>query len=265
MYSFQMVKIIIQVCASLVILYGIACLALYFFQRSLIYFPQPNLYGSAAASQVVQVPDAKIYLTTAATTKTKALIYFGGNAEDVSAQLSALTTLLPDYALYLVHYRGYGASSGRPSEQALHQDALEVYKSVSARHTDIAVIGRSLGSGVAVRLASLRPITRLILVTPYDSIEALASQRYAVFPVGLLLKDKFESWRDAPQIKVPTAVFIAAHDQVIPHQHTQRLLTFFQSGMVTVSMIPNCDHNSIASQPQYLAQLRTALSSASSL
>ena len=86
------------------------------------------------------------------------LLYFGGNAEDVSYNLPSLSTAFSDYAIYLMHYRGYGGSSGKPSEAALVADALALFDKVNTEHQNITVVGRSLGSGVAVHLASLRPV-----------------------------------------------------------------------------------------------------------
>jgi pimeloyl-ACP methyl ester carboxylesterase len=114
----------------------------------------------------------------------KALIYFGGNAEDVSRSLPGLSQAFPDYALYLLHYRSYGGSSGTPSEEAIQRDATALFDRAHAEHPQTVVIGRSLGSGVAVRLASQRPASRLILITPYDSFQEIAASHYPALPSG---------------------------------------------------------------------------------
>ena len=93
-----------------------------------------------------------------------------------------------------------------------------------ARHSQITVIGRSLGSGIATYLASQRPVSRLLLITPYDSIANVAAGRLPMFPVHWLLLDKYESWRYAPQITAPTRILAAEHDDVIPRLHTDALL-----------------------------------------
>jgi pimeloyl-ACP methyl ester carboxylesterase len=117
--------------------------------------------------------------------------------------MPALSVAFPDRAIYLLHYRGYGGSSGTPSEKALFADALTLFDEVRTKHSSVDVVGRSLGSGVAVYVASLRPVARLVLVTPFDSLEGLAALRFPYVPVKWLLRDKFESWRFAPQVTAP--------------------------------------------------------------
>lgn len=114
----------------------------------------------------------------------KALIYFGGNAEDVSLSLPLFSKAFPEYAIYLLHYRGYGGSSGTPSETALRDDAHALFDKVYTEHPSTVVIGSSLGTGVAVHLASQRPASRLILIMSYDSIQDIAAFRFPYIPVS---------------------------------------------------------------------------------
>jgi pimeloyl-ACP methyl ester carboxylesterase len=103
------------------------------------------------------------------------------------AQPAFIQRSVSDYAVYLLNYRGFGGSGGSPSEEAIAEDALALFDQVYASHPQIAVVGRSLGSGVAVRLASQRPVQQLILVTPYNSLEEIAEQQYPWLPVKWLL------------------------------------------------------------------------------
>ena len=158
--------------AIVLLLYGAACVALFSFQRSLIYFPQPSAFDTPSTTLTLPVPGAELVVSIRPHAGQKALIYFGGNAEDVSSNLSSFSGAFPDYAIYLLHYRGYGGSSGKASEEMLHADAQALFDKVHAQHPNIAVVGRSLGSGVAIRLASQRPVSRLVLVTPFDKGQA---------------------------------------------------------------------------------------------
>ncbi|MDB5869019.1 MAG: hypothetical protein JWP96_1351 [Polaromonas sp.] len=239
--------------------YGGICAALYAFQRSLIYFPQSAVLAEPAATLKLAVADAQLRVSVRPHDGPKALIYFGGNAEDVSLNLPSFSRAFPDRALYLLHYRGYGGSSGTPSEERLQRDAQALFDKVQAAHSDIAVVGRSLGSGVAVRLASQRPVSRLVLVTPYDSLQALAAQQFPWFPVRWLLADKFESWRYAPLIRVPTLLLAAEFDEVIPRASTERLRASLGGGMASLVVIPGTGHNTISNDPQYLEVIRAAL------
>jgi len=239
-------------------LYLTGCAWLYTMQRSLLYYPTPEHPFDPARATTLDVGDATLRIATHAHEGSEAVLYFGGNAEDVALTLPQLERLLPDRALFLMHYRGYGGSTGSPREKELHSDALALYESVHRAHPHISVIGRSLGSGIALRLATERPVDRLILITPYDSIANVAQTHYPYVPIGLLLKDRYESWKLAPQIKVPTTVLVAAHDDVIPRKHSNALMKAFMPGIATQHVIPETDHNTISGSAMYETLLRDA-------
>jgi uncharacterized protein len=234
------------------------CAILYFFQRSLIFFPQPRAYGSPATRATLERPGVSLSLSVRPRQGPNALIYFGGNAEDVSRSLPELAKAFPEHSIYLLHYRGYGESSGEPSEKAIHGDALALFDKVHAEHANITIVGRSLGSGVATRLASERPVAHLVLVTPFNSLQELAASHYPYFPVRWLLKDKFESWRYAARVTAPTLLVAAEHDEVIPRSSTEALFHHFLPGIAKMKIIPGTGHNSISDSSEYLPLLRTA-------
>ncbi len=238
--------------ALIVALYLALCAALFVFQRSLIYFPRPAAVEAADARLKLSMPDADVWVTTRACAGPRAVIYFGGNAEDVSRNLPGFAEAFPDDALYFLHYRGFGGSGGSPSEEAIAKDALALFDQVYASHPQIAVVGRSLGSGVAVRLASQRPVQQLILVTPYNSLEEIAEQHYPWLPVKWLLRDRFESGRYAAHIRVPTLLLAASDDEVIARASTERLLDSFPKGVAVLKVVPDSGHNSISERREYL-------------
>ncbi|CAN5573034.1 alpha/beta hydrolase [soil metagenome] len=252
----RLVKILLVV---LVVGYFGICGALYVFQRSLIYHPVPRLTPDSTTIVTLEVGGEKVLVSARPHDGPKAIIYFGGNSEDVSARMPAFSEAFPDHAIYLMHFRGYGGSSGKPTEEGLVADSLALFDKVRTDHPEITVIGHSLGSGVAVHLASLRPASRLILVTPYDSLVEIAARRFPIFPVSLIMTDKFESWRYAPAVTVPTLIIAAENDEVIPRENTDRLFTRFADGVATFKVIANTDHNSISRSPEYLRLLRTRL------
>lgn len=247
-----MSRTLMSLVALIVAVYLVLCAALFFFQRSLIYFPQPNAVTSADSRMTLSMPEAQISLITRERVGPRALIYFGGNAEDVSRNLPEFAEAFPEYAVYLLNYRGFGGSSGSPSEAAIAEDALALFDQVYASHPQISLIGRSLGSGVAVRLASQRPVQNLILVTPYNSLEEIATRQYPWVPVQWLLKDRFESGKYAAHIRVPTLLLAASDDEVIPRASTQRLLENFPQGVAMLRVVPDSGHNSISDRAQYL-------------
>jgi pimeloyl-ACP methyl ester carboxylesterase len=254
-----MSRTLMSLVALIVAVYLVLCTALFFFQRSLIYFPQPNAFTNTDSQLTLSMPDAQVSVLTRERVGPRALIYFGGNAEDVSRNLPEFAEAFPDYAVYLLNYRGFGGSGGSPSEAAIAEDALALFDQVYASHPQVAVVGRSLGSGVAVRLASQRPVQQLILVTPYNSLEEIASRQYPWVPVKWLLKDRFESGKYAAHIRVPTLLLAASDDEVIPRASTQRLLKSFPQGVAVLRVVPDSGHNSISDRAQYLQWMADVL------
>lgn len=237
--------------------YLLACVALYLAQRALIYHPVPARIPAAYPLLRIEGDGATLAITTKPAPGRRALLYFGGNAEDVTASLPELARDFPGRALYLMHYRGYGASTGRPSESALQADALALFDTVRATHPEILVVGRSLGSGIAVRLASLRPVQALVLVTPYDSLREIAARQFPMFPVRWLLKDSYDSVIHAPAVIAPTLLLAAEHDEVIPAESTARLAASFRPGVARLEVIAGTGHNTISLSPAYAAALRS--------
>lgn len=235
------------------------CALLFIFQRSMIYYPQPRARGEASATLPLSVPGAELLVSVRAHDGPRAIVYFGGNGEDVTYNLPAFSAAFRDHALYLMNYRGYGGSSGKPREADLQQDALALFDYVRARHSNVTIMGRSLGSGIAIRLASQRDAERLVLITPYSSIVEIGARQFPIFPVKLLMRDKYESWRYAQGIGVPTTVVVAEGDEIIPRASSEDLYARFRPGIATLRVIPEVGHNTLSASPLYLETLQAAL------
>lgn len=237
------------IAVTLAIGYALICLLMWFGQRWLIYFPQPR--QSHVPAMVIESHGERLVVSTRPADGGDAVIYFGGNAEDVTWSLPELGRAFPSHALYLMHYRGYGGSTGQPSEAGLVRDGLTLFDHVHRDHARIVIVGRSLGSGVAVQVASQRPVSRLVLVTPYDSLLALARDRYPWLPVGWLLRDPFDSARVAHRIEAPTLIVVAERDDVVPVASSRALLSRFAPGVATLAQLRGTDHGSISSSVEY--------------
>ena len=158
-------------------------------------------------------------------TPARAVAYFGGNAEEVS-WLVAHADRFGARAVALVNYRGFGESGGKPAEEALVGDALALFDALSARpdiRGGIAAMGRSLGAGIAVRLAAARPVDRVVLVSPYDSIEAVASHYFPSALVRAVIADRYDAKAHAPALRVPMLAVVAGGDEVVPVERSKRL------------------------------------------
>ena len=239
--------------------YAALCAVLYFAQRSLLYFPTRESHVATADIWRLEVQGAALKVWRVPGSGDRALLYFGGNSEDVANQVQALATLLPARPLYVVNYRGYGGSTGTPSEDALLADAETVFDAVRAQHPAVDVIGRSLGSGVAMHVAAVRDVHKLVLITPFDSVEGVARQRFAVIPVALLLKDRFDSLGKVPRVRAPTLVLTASRDRVVPRANTERLVAAFPPQQVSNVVVEGANHDSITSSPDYTHALREFL------
>jgi pimeloyl-ACP methyl ester carboxylesterase len=248
--------VLIHILIGAAALYVVLCGFLFLTQRSMLYFPT---LGKSESILTLSIGTERILASTRPLDGSNAILYFGGNAEDVTFNMPDFQSTFPHHSLYLLHYRGYNGSSGSASEKALFADALELYDHVKARHPKITLIGRSLGSGIAVRVASERDVAALILITPYDSIQDIAASHFPLFPVRWLLQDKYESWRYAPQVKAPVTIIAAEHDEIIPRASTDLLRTRFRPDAVTFAVIPRTDHNSISESKEYWSRLQASV------
>lgn len=219
------------------------CALLYFAQRSQIYFPVPESDPPGATAIRLAGDGVLLKIWALVRPGPRALIYFGGNAEEVSANLAPFASAFPDHSLYLVNYRGYGGSGGQPSEAGLFADATAVFDQLRTRHGEISVIGRSLGSGVAAHLASEREVRRLVLVTPFDSMVNVAGSHFRYLPVRLLLRDRYDSASRVPAIRAPTLVVIAGADEIVQRARSEALVEAFPPSQVEVMVVENASHN----------------------
>ena len=245
---------LILVLTTLAVAYVGFCIVLYTTQRSFQYFPTPRRLGPTQLAGTFRSGETLLQLTVRPHAGPGAVLYFGGNGEDVSSSVGPLLAAFPEREIVMLHYRGYGGSAGIPTEADIALDALGLFDEVHARHPDVLVIGRSLGSGVAARLASVRPVSRLVLVTPYDSLLGIAQRQFPLFPVRWLLIDKYESWRYVSKIKAPVLILRAEHDELIPASSTDALRDRFPAGQVQYVVVP-ADHNSILDEPLYASSL----------
>lgn len=177
-----------------------------------------------------------------------AVLYFGGRSEEVSWVVRDAGKLFPNMTVLAMNYRGYGESQGIPAEIHMIEDGCLLFDWLATRGqvdaSRIAVLGRSLGSGVAVQVAKERPANSVVLITPYDSILAIAKRRFRVMPIEYMLRHRFESIKHAPSLKAPTYVLRAASDDVVPHANTD-LLVAKLGHLVADDTVPESDHMNI--------------------
>ena len=238
-------------------------LLMYLVQDKLVFMPQPVSEDRRAQIKNSISSVEEIFLDAPDGTKLHAwhvkgeplVLYFGGNAEEVSWMLAEAPRRVPGAGWLLVDYRGYGASGGSPSEKALSADGLLWYDHVSKLSQRIFVFGRSLGTGVAVHVAAARPVAGVVAIAPYDNLPAVGQHHYPLLPVGLLLRHRFDSAALAPQIKAPLLCLVAERDEVIPKARSRALYEAW-GGEKRWIELQGAGHNSTDSAPQFWDNIR---------
>lgn len=157
-------------------------------------------------------------------------------------------TLFGHRLVRIFNHRGFASSSGKPSEAAFLSDVMAQYDALAARpevdRANITVIGRSLGSGRAVYLAAHRPVTGVVLVTPYDSILAVARRHYPFLPVKQLLRHRFKANIWTGEVRCSVLNVLAETDKVVPADHSRQLLAR-RAGPSEITTIPATDHSTV--------------------
>jgi len=248
----------ISIFFAIIWIYLIVGIVLFIFQRDLLYFPTEQQTHSYDIT-FFQHDGIKIEVNILNKGKSQAILYFGGNAESVIGNAAEYKRLFPEHSIYLMNYRGYSQSSGSPNEQALYADALFIYDQIIPNHKSISLIGRSLGTAIASYLASKRAIEKLVLITPFDSAIAVAQDLYPVFPISIMLHDKYDSLSRVKEISADTLILIAEKDKIIPRKNTKRLINAFSSTQLIIKEIQNSGHNDLTFNQNYSQYLQEFL------
>lgn len=262
-------KKMITILLTLASLYLIIMVAVWLMQDRLIFFPQP------LASQVpVNDNLEEVFITTQGGNQLhgwlkkaqtagqqKLIIYFGGNAEEVSHMLFSA----PEYAEWaylLINYPGYGNSQGRAGKNSFYDAALAMYDYALTRSdmdtTSIVVMGRSIGTGSAVFLAGHRKVRAVVLISPFESLGAVARSSMWFLPVDLLLRHNFEPERYAKYITAPLLAFYGTRDNIIPPDHTIKLTRSWKGKHILIPL-EGYGHNDIFTSEQLWEEMEAFL------
>jgi alpha-beta hydrolase superfamily lysophospholipase len=175
------------------------------------------------------------------------VLYFHGNVQNINHYAACVANFTKNgYEVWMLDYPGFGKSTGERTEQIMYDDALRIYKMARARFSpdSIIVYGRSIGTGVACQLASVRDCRRLILETPYYSADALAKHYFFMYPVIPLTKYSFPSYSYFEKITAPVTIFHGTNDEVIPYSQSKRLMKRIRSGGELIT-IEKGKHNNL--------------------
>nr|WP_255548029.1 alpha/beta hydrolase [Erythrobacter ani] len=155
------------------------------------------------------------------------VVWFHGNGGSLAGAASETRSLRREgYGLLLVSYRGYGGNAGNPSEAGFYEDGRAAMRWLAARGIaldDTVVAGNSIGSGTATQMAIEFGSAGLILISPFVSLVEAASERMPIFPVSLLLRDRFDNIGKLPALDMPVLILHGTTDRVVPFSHGERL------------------------------------------
>lgn len=188
------------------------------------------------------------------------IVGFAGNAWNAEDAASYLHEIYPQADVVAFHYRGYRPSTGTPSERALIEDAALVLDFAVGRVAAerVVAVGLSIGSAVAASLGESAKVDGLILVTPFDSLKAVAGDLYPWLPVGLFFRHEFNSVELLGGASVPVAIVAAGRDEIIPSARTDALRDAVPN-LVFDRTIADAGHNDLYQRSEFHSAMREAL------
>jgi len=180
------------------------------------------------------------------------VIVYGGIGQEIS-EFAALAHSRTDWGWLAINYRGFGLSEGSPSERTVLDDAKRVYDWALARPdvdaANIVVLGRSLGTYVAIAVAAARKVRAAILATPFDSAAALGEEHYRV-PLGWLMQSRYNPVLMAPMVSAPALFLLAEKDDVTPVKHGLALASRWGGSVKTV-LLPGMGHRGLEDHAEF--------------
>ena len=223
---------------ALVFFYSLVLIVVFIFQRNILYHPSADNY---LKDQVVNEPTEieKIKITTKDKIdlmawfynknleKFKTILFFHGNAgslENRTYKLNHFKDLNVNFLI--IAWRGFSGNKGKPNEMGLYEDAesaIKWLKMKGVNEKNIILYGESLGTGVVVQVAQNKNYAGVILESPFTSMVNMGKKHYPFFPVGLLLKDKFESYKKINNISVPVLIMHGKVDKIVPYDMGKKM------------------------------------------
>tara|TARA_X000000368_G_scaffold368884_1_gene317114 strand:- start:443 stop:1258 length:816 start_codon:yes stop_codon:yes gene_type:complete len=210
------------------LVYFFASLGLYIFQRDLLYHPTENNYDGDKLTVNIQevkiITDDNIDLLAwyhnKDINKFKTILFLHGNAGSLENRIHKINHFEDmNINFLLLSWRGFSGNKGKPTEKGLYQDARSAVKWLVKQgviEENIIIYGESLGTGITTEIAQNKNFAGIILETPFTSMVAAGKSKYPIFPIKLLLKDKYESDKKIKNIKSPVLIMHGEEDQIVP-------------------------------------------------
>jgi uncharacterized protein len=225
-------------------------------QREIIY-AIPPIDPEAAKQAVDLTEDMKGWIVNEG--RQNAILYFSGNGEAVDALRTEFVGLFPDRTVYLMPYPSFPPNPGVISEANVVKNALALYDAVVNKYEAVGLVGRSMGTGVAIQVASKRKIDQMLLVSPFDQLFNAEKALIPFVPNRFTMKDKYDSITVAPSIRVPTVFVIGDKDVDVTPKSSQRLAAAFGIAP-TIVEVAGADHFNVVDTEGYRTAARAAFS-----
>jgi fermentation-respiration switch protein FrsA (DUF1100 family) len=253
-----MIRALRRLLTGAVIAYLAVLAILFFAQRSVLYVrsterPMLNIAALEPKREIVclATPDGlhlRSWYFPATRAGAPVVLYLHGNAGDIGNHIPWAKFLIDaGYGVLALEYRGYGGNPGRPSEAGLYDDARGAFAFLGQQgiaDRDIALYGESLGTGIAVEMATEHPVGAVVLRSPYTSIADVAALQFRYFPVRWLVRDRFDSLAKIAKLHAPLMVFHGDQDRLIPMALGRRLFDAAPKPKTWLA-IPGAGHNDV--------------------
>lgn len=239
-YGEETVRLLAAVLGSGVAVYLGLALYLYVFQGHYVYFPDLPSRQVAATPADVGLAFEAVRLSTSdgetlagwfipAPTARGTLLYLHGNGGNIGHRLDPITVFHRlGLNIFIIDYRGYGDSTGKPSEEGTYQDALAAWKYLTQQERimpeRIVLFGESLGGSIATWLAARHTPAGLVIYASFTSVPELAQELYPMFPASWLVRYRYDTRAALDRVNCPVLIMHSSEDEMIPFSHGQALL-----------------------------------------
>jgi uncharacterized protein len=248
--------LLLQLLNLFLLFYGSLLLFVFVYQKKFIFYPtraRHNMQNSIVAPLSLTNEEETLqgWIVHSKFAEKKIILYFGGNAEDIFYSIDQFVSFA-DTAAVLVHYRGYGTSTGTPGEKELFSDASAIFDHIIARYAPekIFLMGRGLGSAVACHVAAQRRTTGIILIAPFDSLEYLVKRKLPFLPASLILRHKFRTLESVKNIDSPALILYGGQDRIVPPKQTENLIRYMK-GPKKLVYLEEAEHNTLEHFAEY--------------
>ncbi len=256
-------KILFRWLKLFILIYCIIGIAVYYLQDKILFHPQQlsehSQYSFSLPFKEVNVPYTKktniniIEFTVNQPQPKGVVLYFHGNKENIAHYAKAAPDFTSrGYEVWMMDYPGFGKSTGAFTEQQLYDWALVFYKLAQSKYSkdSIIIYGKSMGTGIAAQLATLRDCKTLILESPYYSFPSLIGNYLPIWPVNNMIKFKIPTWQYLKEVTNPVVIFHGTSDNTIPLRNSKKLIPYLKPSDKFIT-IEEAKHNDIPGFPIY--------------